>query len=232
MSLAPSSCGSPDKQINTTIKGSNYNVGSTIEYECPEGHMLVGEGTRSCGMEGFWSGKAPSCKCNKRKTSSRDLLQCFWPTDLNCEALPNLEHGSVVLKDKRTTYGARALYTCHENYTLIGHELRTCGENGTWTNSTPQCLFDWCPDPPSINGGIVKTSGHRAGDTAIYSCQSGFILFGQGVSQLSHLGEFYHHKKIPRCCLVSWEVSGRAKLHLANSSIVGRPLTLTTDDTT
>jgi hypothetical protein len=34
------------------------------------------------------------------------------------------------------------------------------------------------------------------------------------------------------CCLVSWEVSGRVKLHPANSSIVGRPLTLTTDDTT
>ena len=126
--------------------------------------MLIGEATRSCGNEGFWSGHAPTCKY------------------VNCDTLPGLEHGTVTLKDKRTTYGAQAVYTCHENYTLIGHEVRTCGENSTWTNSTPQCLFDWCPDPPSINGGIVKNSGHRAGDTAVYACQSGFILFGQGVS--------------------------------------------------
>lgn len=61
---APSSCGSPDKQINTTIVGTNYNVGSDIEYKCPEGHMLVGDKKRSCGKKGFWSGMAPSCKCN------------------------------------------------------------------------------------------------------------------------------------------------------------------------
>ncbi|XP_008192271.2 sushi, von Willebrand factor type A, EGF and pentraxin domain-containing protein 1 [Tribolium castaneum] len=179
---SPSSCGSPDKQINTTIKGSNYNVGSRIEYRCPEGHMLVGEATRLCGKEGFWSGKAPTCKY------------------VSCEALPGLEHGSVVLKDKRTTYGAQALYTCHENYTLIGHEIRTCGSNGTWTNSTPKCLFDWCPDPPSINGGIVKTSGRRAGDTAVYSCQSGFILFGQGVLSCELGGQW--SGKAPSCKFV------------------------------
>lgn len=85
------------------------------------------------------------------------------------------------LEDGRTTHGAKAVYTCHENYTLIGHEMRMCGDDGKWTNSTPQCLFDWCPDPPAIHGGIVSISGHRAGDTATYSCQPGYIIFGQGV---------------------------------------------------
>ena len=86
------------------------------------------------------------------------------------------------MKDNRTTFGAKIMYTCHENYTLIGHEERTCGGDGEWSESSPQCLFDWCPDPPSINGGVVTTTGRRAGDTATYSCQSGYILFGQGVS--------------------------------------------------
>lgn len=108
----------------------------------------------------------------------------FLILDIDCGKVGKLEHGTVTIQSNRTTYGAEILYSCHENYTLIGHEVRTCGANGTWTNSTPQCLFDWCPDPPAINGGIVKTSGHRAGATAVYSCQSGFILFGQGVSCL------------------------------------------------
>lgn len=71
--LAPFYCGSPDKQTNTTIIGSEYNIGSTINYECPEGHMLVGNKTRTCMENGFWSNTAPTCKCmsyfNQLKTT-------------------------------------------------------------------------------------------------------------------------------------------------------------------
>lgn len=60
---APSSCGSPNKLLNTTIQGNDYRVGAVIQYKCPIGHMLVGDTNRTCGKEGFWSGIAPSCKC-------------------------------------------------------------------------------------------------------------------------------------------------------------------------
>lgn len=104
--------------------------------------------------------------------------------DVDCRTLSGLEHGTVTLANNRTTYGAKAVYSCHENYTLIGHETRSCGPEGKWSDTNPQCLFDWCPDPPAIHGGVVSTSGHRAGDTATYTCQFGFILFGQAVSIL------------------------------------------------
>lgn len=117
---------------------------------------------------------------NPHFQKNKKLSFYFFP-DVDCGKLPDLDHGTVALEDNRTTHGARALYTCHENYTLIGHERRTCGDDGFWNDKTPQCLFDWCPDPPAIHGGIVSTSGHRAGDTATYTCQAGFILFGQGV---------------------------------------------------
>lgn len=65
---------------------------------------------------------------------------------------------------------------------MIGHEVRVCGDDGKWTNSTPKCLFDWCPDPPQIHGGTVIASGQRAGDTAKYTCYAGFIIFGEEVS--------------------------------------------------
>lgn len=40
---------------------------------------------------------------------------------------------------------------------------------------------DWCPGPPAVHGGTVQTSGRRAGSTATYTCQNGFIMFGQPV---------------------------------------------------
>ncbi|XP_018565850.1 sushi, von Willebrand factor type A, EGF and pentraxin domain-containing protein 1 [Anoplophora glabripennis] len=178
----PSSCGSPDKLINTTIVGDNYDVGSNIEYKCPEGHMLTGDGKRSCGKNGFWTGIAPTCKY------------------VDCGDLPDLEHGTVTLEDRRTTHGGKAVYTCHENYTLIGHEMRICGDDGKWTNSTPECLFDWCPDPPAIHGGIVSISGHRAGDTATYACQPGYIIFGQGILSCGLGGKW--SGKAPSCKFV------------------------------
>jgi len=61
---APLSCGSPDSLQNTTIIGKNYTIGSTIEYNCPKGHSLLGDKIRTCDAAGVWSGVAPSCKCN------------------------------------------------------------------------------------------------------------------------------------------------------------------------
>ncbi|XP_074034332.1 CUB and Sushi multiple domains furrowed [Leptinotarsa decemlineata] len=175
----PFSCGSPDKLINTTVVGSNYEIGSTIEYKCPEGHKLVGDDKRKCGKNGYWSGAAPTCKY------------------LDCGDLPGLDHGSVSIENQITTYGSKAVYTCHENYTLIGHEVRICGDDGKWTNSTPLCLFDWCQDPPSIHGGKVTVTGHRAGDTALYVCYPGYIIFGEEVISC-HLGGEWSGKA-PTC---------------------------------
>lgn len=59
----PLFCGSPDKLMNTTITGTEYKVDSSIEYQCPEGHRLIGDKTRKCSSNGFWTGSPPTCKC-------------------------------------------------------------------------------------------------------------------------------------------------------------------------
>ncbi|XP_063372813.1 sushi, von Willebrand factor type A, EGF and pentraxin domain-containing protein 1 isoform X1 [Cydia amplana] len=157
----PPTCGSPDKLLNTTIEGDSYKVGASIAYRCPEGHMLVGDNTRECKKDGFWSGAAPNCKY------------------VNCGGLPSIQDGDVTLTDGRTTHGARATYSCRENHTLVGDVERVCGDEGLWTGSAPKCLFDWCPEPPPVSGAVVTVGGHKAGSLATYSCQNGFILFGQ-----------------------------------------------------
>lgn len=77
------------------------------------------------------------------------------------------------------------MYTCHENYTLIGNENRTCTIDG-WTGKQPQCLVDWCPDPVQIAGGKVETNGKRAGATAVYKCDAGYVLIGDPVRTFFH----------------------------------------------
>lgn len=104
--------------------------------------------------------------------------------DIDCGELPDFEHGAIILSERRTSYGVQATYTCHENYTLIGNENRTCEMNG-WSGKQPQCLVDWCPDPVPIAGGQVQLSGKRAGSTAVYECDPGYVLIGEPVIKYS-----------------------------------------------
>lgn len=110
---------------------------------------------------------------------------------MDCGKLEHIEHGTVTLETTRTTHGAVAIYACHENYTLIGETRRVCGDGGKWNGTEPQCLFDWCAEPPQISGGIVTTSGRRTGSVATYSCEPGFILFGSNVSYLETFVDFF-----------------------------------------
>lgn len=175
----PTTCGSPDRNENTTTIGNNFEVGATVLYLCPEGYMLVGDHNRSCDSRGLWTGKSPTCKY------------------VNCNSLNEIENGSVELIDKRTTYGARANYKCNDNYTLVGVNTRECQEEGRWSDTTPKCLFTWCDTPSNIDGGVVTITGNKAGDTASYQCNDGYLLIGKSVLKCEFGGKW--SGKIPSC---------------------------------
>lgn len=118
--------------------------------------------------------------------------------DIDCGPLEVLEHGSIRMSENRTTYGAVAQYICHENYTLIGNENRSCTLSG-WSGSHPQCLIDWCPEPPQITGGKTKISSRplRAGSTVSYTCEHGYVLIGEDILSCGLGGEW--SGKTPIC---------------------------------
>lgn len=62
--------------------------------------------------------------------------------DIDCGSLSPLEHGAILLPENRTTFNIQASYTCHENYTLIGNENRTCLEDGMFCFYSP--FFGFC----------------------------------------------------------------------------------------
>lgn len=138
--------------------------------------------------------------------------------DIDCGPLQPLEHGAIIMSEDRTSFGVQASYTCHENYTLIGNENRTCALDG-WTGKHPQCLVDWCPEAPAITGGKIKISGRRAGSTATYSCDYGYVLTGEDVLSCGLGGEWTG--KPPSCRYVDCGTPARpdrGSLLLVNST--------------
>uniref|UniRef100_A0A8W7Q5B0 Furrowed n=1 Tax=Anopheles coluzzii TaxID=1518534 RepID=A0A8W7Q5B0_ANOCL len=209
----PLSCGSPEALVNTTIVGRNYTVGANITYQCPVGHSLIGVEMRTCQQNGVWSGTPPACKY------------------VDCGPLPEIEHGGIILSEQRTSFGVQASYTCHENYTLIGNENRTCQASG-WSGTQPKCLIDWCPEPPPIQGGRIKVSGRRAGSTALYTCDYGFVLIGEPVLSCGLGGNWTG--KIPVCRYVDCGMPARPDrgnmLLLNDSTTVGSVVRYFCDD--
>lgn len=136
---------------------------------------------------------------------------------MDCGPLPELKFGSIHLSEERTSYSVVATYSCHENYTLIGNENRTCLQDG-WSGKQPECLVDWCPDPQSITGGNVHFTDKRAGSTATYVCEPGYVLVGEAVNykRIYNRGVCYNYRPIFRLFPADWAENGLAKHRLAD----------------
>ena len=108
------------------------------------------------------------------------------------------------MSDGRTTFNASVLYSCAENYTLVGEARRVCSASGSWQPDQPQCLCKLqfysiincysfidsfiflradgrCPTLPQFDRGAVSLSGLNANDTATYTCDLGHKLVGSKV---------------------------------------------------
>lgn len=159
----PSNCGSPDKAENSTILEKDYRVGREIHYKCPIGHVVIGNESRHCESNGFWSGSPPTCKY------------------VNCGALNDIEHGRVLLVNQsRTTFNATARYVCDQDYTIVGNDSRVCLANGSWSDTEPKCLYSWCPELLPIPNGILNVTNRTLNGVASYSCLKGHKLLSNG----------------------------------------------------
>jgi len=57
-------CGFLNDPLYGIVRLSRITVGSTAKYSCSVGFVLVGEVSRTCQLDGRWSGEAPTCHCN------------------------------------------------------------------------------------------------------------------------------------------------------------------------
>ncbi|CAH1101957.1 unnamed protein product [Psylliodes chrysocephalus] len=176
----PKACGRPEQPPNSTMVAPNYNVGSTIEYSCDEGHLLVGPTSRVCLETGFYNEFPPVCK----------RIQCGYPADI--------ANGEYNLVNDSVGYLSRVIYTCDEGYEMIGRAQLACDIDERWNGPPPRCEALQCEAPAEIDNGIVDISnGSNYGSTVQYTCNSGYILNGQDTITCLSNGQYDY--PVPTC---------------------------------
>ena len=84
--------------------------------------------------------------------------------------------------------GDTATYTCNSGFTLNGDAITECTEaedssSAEFQPAAPSCSEILCPDPVGIANGMVTFTGNSVGDTATYTCNSGFTLNGDAITE-------------------------------------------------
>lgn len=164
---APSNCGSPDINENSTIIRTDYRISNSITYKCSIGSRIDGLERRLCQSNGFWEGEAPKCSY------------------VNCGPLESINHGRVDYV--RTDFNASATYTCNYDYTLVGNEHRFCLGNGSWSGTEPKCYYSHCSQALDLDNGYVNVSNRSINGVAAYTCNLGYVLVGS-VQRVCQLG--------------------------------------------
>ena len=58
-----------------------------------------------------------------------------------CGSLDSPENGLLAISN--ITFGSIANYSCSEGYAIMGNEMRTCQENGSWSGEEPVCQSEY-----------------------------------------------------------------------------------------
>lgn len=107
---------------NGFLNVSSYSENSIATYQCNGGYKLIGNDTRQCLLGGKWTNQEPFCQ----------YVDCGQPKQI--------ANGNYQLANKTTHYLSVALYSCNENYTLVGTSNKmVCSHTNRWTGKEPQC---------------------------------------------------------------------------------------------
>ncbi|CAI8052865.1 CUB and sushi domain-containing protein 3 [Geodia barretti] len=149
---------------NGNLKLSGNTFGDTAEYTCNNGFNLIGESILMCGPDGQWIGNPPVCEA------------------VQCPTLDSPNNGSVLIPGTGVgVYQETATYACETGFNLVGMSERVCQSDGTWSGSAPTCNIVECPTLNDPDNGNLKLSGNNFGQTAEYTCNTGFSLIGESI---------------------------------------------------
>lgn len=151
------SCSLPDDDDLLSVQG-NATVGSTIQYQCAPGSVLIGNSENICDENQMWQYPHPFCR------------------RVVCPPPKEVERGHLVAV-QRTEYevGGTIYYLCKKNFLLDGPNQVTCLPNGTWS-AEPACRAR-CPVPAQrsrvIVGGVKRWP---------YDLTDGVVAHGENVT--------------------------------------------------
>jgi CUB/sushi domain-containing protein len=211
------SCSLPPLVEKATVKLD----GNEATYTCDPGYSVVSDGVQgawwSLDTKGTVRSVSIKCTQNHWPTRPKCTLDCGVPViDLHTDMVQGVEvtlaDGTKKWRPRKTTVGAVAEFKCKEGSTQMGGDLqRTCGADGKWSGSLPQCSETGCGAPPAIAFGEYATNGpHFYGETgnthmwatgriAEYNCEPGYQMLGKAVSTCQSNAEW---SKVPVCTII------------------------------
>ncbi|XP_076439986.1 sushi, von Willebrand factor type A, EGF and pentraxin domain-containing protein 1-like isoform X2 [Babylonia areolata] len=155
-------CLQPEVVLHGSVLGDVFTFGAEINYECDEGHNLVGLSSRRCEASGAWEGVAPHCQA------------------VDCPEIDSgIENGIVNISSN--TFGGQVTYSCIPGYMIEGDSTRTCLASGAWSGTQPVCVSLECPSPPGIESGTIIGDDYTIGRSVVYSCNLGYQPVGSTV---------------------------------------------------
>ena len=114
-------CEPPESPANGQIEGNIFTYGSTINFTCNTGFVLVGEPMIVCLEDKNWSSETPPV-CHQ--TCSK--LQVSFPL-------------SIVNEKNDYLVGDVIAFSCSSSYNLNGQNSLSCNGNGQWNGAIPTC---------------------------------------------------------------------------------------------
>ncbi|TRY62380.1 hypothetical protein DNTS_006570, partial [Danionella cerebrum] len=168
------SCGTPVAPVNGGVLAADFSSGTRATYFCNDGFRLSSKEVTStvCQADGSWSShnKIPRC------------------TVVVCPSIGSftLDHGKWrIVNGSRYEFGTKVAFTCNAGYYRLGPAHIHCTANGTWSwrNERPRCKIISCGDLPTLPNGKKIGTQMTFGATAIFTCNSGFILVGSTVRE-------------------------------------------------
>ncbi|XP_067839671.1 sushi, von Willebrand factor type A, EGF and pentraxin domain-containing protein 1 [Heptranchias perlo] len=170
----PLRCPEPPPENHLIVRETNKS--GIIQLECTEGYILEGPSILKCLASQQWNDSFPACK------------------PVVCGKPPEVQYGDVLVSD--LYFGSIANYTCTDGFVSKGKPFLTCQANRTWGLPVPECVPVECPQPESIENGIVDVQGLTYLGNAVYTCKPGFRLIGNTTVVCGENGEWLWGKPI------------------------------------
>ncbi|XP_074078657.1 LOW QUALITY PROTEIN: complement receptor type 2-like [Macrotis lagotis] len=212
------SCVTPEDLRNGQLHITDLHFGSTFNYSCDEGYLLVGHSFNRCILLGntlIWEKEPPLCE------------------RIRCSPPPTIPNGRYTNPKEYYHYGMVVSYECNTGerkeklYDLEGNKTLHCTSKdnrvGIWNSPPPRCITPAKCDTPAILNGR-RVSGFRRiyslNDAVEFECNDGFTMKGSKVVRC-HINSQWE-PKLPVCfkgCLPSVEIShgksNKAKDHFS-----------------
>ena len=171
-------CGAPPTVKDATMVPASGAIKyqTVVVYTCGNGYTMSklkafrrGDDRLTCGADGKYHGRStPKCA----------PVDCGPPTEHKPGTYAVARAGKEGGASTSRVLGAIVRFTCPKGFNQHGPEQRECLAAGSWGGADPSCVMQSCgaPKAPAANGKVSAPKGHTVGESAAYSCDTGYQL--------------------------------------------------------